>query len=471
MKCLPVIFGIDVKDDFPIFFGCFYKFLYYCSINSWPILAQEEYFVDPKYYENNFNINLKDVAKINEIPNINKGFFSKVDKFLITNDDTRSVIECYPNKDIAWVELMNSENTTLYKILDKKIGKIVEKYKDLKNILIWRHNETISRIAKKYNLNVIEMELSGVRKPSYNFGLSYFQFSNKYSSKELDIRYSKFCKELKNHKFPFLTRRELINLLLTKEEISNIKDEEYDVGIALGLRNDYETISTKSITNDEILEQLETFETKSNVLIRKHPANHDYKYNHEELYRIDNSISSIQFVSKCRKVISSVSNIGLEAMILGKTSYTLGKMPFSRFCYTTLDYNDQFVINIKDLNFLIFCYFTPYSLSLEKGYINFRNSNPSEYEIYMYHYNYIMNLNKNELKTKNDIGVRKNYLRIKKNKDDLIKLADELIASNQEKDRIKLEKEYLSKEINNMINSKSWKITKPLRMLNNIKNK
>ena len=54
MKCLPIIFGIDVKDDFPIFFGCFYKFIYYCKINNWPILAQQEYFIDPKFYEEKF---------------------------------------------------------------------------------------------------------------------------------------------------------------------------------------------------------------------------------------------------------------------------------------------------------------------------------------------------------------------------------------------------------------------------------
>lgn len=468
-KCLPIIFGVDVKDNFPIFFGCFYKFIYYCSINDWPILAQEEYFIDPKYYESNFNINLREVAKINEIPSINKLIFSKVDKFIITNDETKKVIESYSNKDIAWIELMNDNNSILYDIIDNKILEILKKHKDLKNILLWRHNETISGIAKKYDLNVIEMELSGVRKPNYNFGLSYFQFTNKYSSEELNKRYLEFCKEFENKKFPILTRRELINLLLSKDEIKNIKEEEYDVGVALGLRNDYETFSTKSITNDELLEKLGDFEHKKNVLIRKHPANHDYKYNHEELYCIDNSKSSIEFVSKCNKIVSSVSNIGLEAMILGKTSYTLGKMPFSRFCYTSLDYNDEYVINIKDLNFLIFCYYTPYSLALNQEYINFRNSNPSQYDIYMYHYDYIMKNNKMNLKKRN-FSIRNNYLARNNEFENLnSKITDlncQLEICKQKNDKVISENEFLRKEINSIINSKSWKITKILRVIN-----
>lgn len=469
MKCLPIIFGIDVKDDFPIFFGCFYKFIYYCKINNWPILAQQEYFIDPKFYEEKFNINLKQVAKINEIPKISKLLFDNVDKYIITDEDTDKVLSCYKNKDEAWIGLMNRSNLTLFEILDNFLLKITKKHKDIKSVLLWRHNKTICDVAKKYGLNVIEMELSGVRKPDYNFGLCYFQYSNKYSTKELNSRYKVFCKELSNKKFPFLTRNELINLLLSKKSISNIKEEEYDVGIALGLRNDYETFSTNSITNDEILENLQNFEHKKNVLIRKHPANHDYKYNHEELYCIDNSVSSIEFISKCRKIVSSVSNIGLEAMILGKTSYTLGKMPFSRFCYTSLDYNDEYVVNMRDLNFLIFCYYTPYSLALTQEYIEFRNSDPSQYDIYMCHYNYIMKNNKNDLMKRN-FSVRNNYLtkskKIKNLNNSIVQLNSELEVCKNKNNKIVSENQFLRNEIDNIINSKSWKITKILRVIN-----
>lgn len=462
MKCLPILFGINVKDDFPIFFGCFYKFLYYCKKNNWPILAQEEYFIDPKYYEKNFNINLNKIAKINEIPELHQKMFDEVDKYTIFNEETQLVLKNYKSKDDAWINLMNDYDKTLASIIAGKIKLIKSKYNDLKYIFLWRHNETICKVAKKYGLETIEMELSGIRKPSYNFGLNYFQFSNKYDDSELNYRYEKFIKETKNNSVPILSRKELINLLLTKEEINNLCEEEYDVGIALGLKKDYETLSTDSITNEEILLSMSNFEKNKNIIIRKHPANYDYKYDKEDLYTIDNSVSSVQFVSKCRKIISSVSNIGLEAMLLGKTSYTLGKMPFKRFAYTTLEYNDEYVINVRDLNYLIFCYYAPYSLSLTDEYIKFRSENPSEVDIYMYHYNYIMRNYKN---TDNNyaVSIRENCL---KRRNIILNLNKNIEEKNNEINKLKYDNDIYLKEINNIINSKSWKITKILRVLN-----
>ncbi len=454
MRCIPVLFGVDVKDDFPIFFGAFYKFCYYCSINDWPIIAQEEYFINPSYYEKKFPINLKKISFINEIPSIKKIKFEKVDKFIITNDQTKKVLDQYKDKDTAWINMMNNKDNVLYKIMDDQLSLITKKYDDLKSLIVWRHNETISLVAKKYNLNVIEMELAGIRKPSYNLGICYFQYSNKYSTDELDSRYESFIKEIKNKKVPLLSRNDLINLFVSKEELNNLYEiEDYDVGIALGLRNDYDTLASGSITNEEILESLDEFESKKNIIIRKHPANHNYKYNLEDKFTLDESVSSIQFLSRCRKIVSSVSNIGLEAMLFGKTSYTLGKMPFKRFCYNSLDINDDYVISVIDLNFLIFCYFTPYSLALDQHYVEFRNSNPSEYDIYMCHYKYIMK----------DKNIKKSY-KAKKVRDRYFSFIEkDQIREKYEK--LKEENDKTKEELNSILYSRSWRFTKPLRAL------
>lgn len=467
MRCLPILFGIDVKDDFPIFFGCFYKFVYYCKLNSWPILAQEEYFKDVNYYVENFSINLDSVSKINEIPLISNEMTTNVDKYIITNSETNEVLKNYKNKDDAWIKLMNNIDQALEKILASKIKTIKNKYSDLSYVIVWRHNATINKVAEHFGLEVLEMELSGIRKPSYNLGLSYFQFSNKYDNSELERRYKNFINETENKDIPLLDRKNLIKLFLTQAEIDNICDEEYDIGIALGLKYDYETLSTNSITNEELLQKLKSFENNNNVIIRKHPANYNYKYEKEELFKIDNSISSIQFVSKCKKIVSSVSNIGLEAMLLGKTSYTLGKMPFSRFGYTNLDYNDDYVINLKDLNFLIFCYFAPYSLCLSQKYIEFRNSKPTEIDIYKYHYNYILNNYSNN--NVYSCSFRANYIeRTRKIKE--LDRKVKLLTTEVDDLKFGLENEknkntQLNEDIKRIYNSNSWKITKPLRYI------
>ena len=465
MKYIPVTFGIDFNDDIPMLFGSFCKFACYAAKNGWPIIAQEQYFDTLKKYNQKF---LEEVYEINEIEVLNDETLNNLDKFIIKKSQTNKVIKEFGNKNDAWIKLMNEKSEELFSILDNKINDILKIYNDIGAIIVWRHNHTVSLIAKKYGLPVIEMELSGVRKRIYKFGLSYFQFTKKYTRQELDKRYDEFKKELSNYKkeLPFLTRKEILCLILNEDKLKLLeKEEKYDIGIALGLQKDFETISSGSITNEEILENVLKIEKENNILIRKHPLDANYKYDMEDLFTVDKSSSSIEFLTKCHKIISSVSNINFEAMLLGKTCYTLGKMPFARFSYETLKYNDEYVINIYDLNFLFFCYYVPYSLCLENDYLDFRLSNPTQIQIYLKHYNFIKDkimVNNNSKFDFNDISIRSKYL---KEKNQIIKLKERVEKLDNENKAIIISNEELTKEIKGMVNSKSWKITKPLRKI------
>lgn len=463
IKCLPIVFGIDFNNDIPILFGSFCKFAYYSYVNKWPIIAQEQYFDTFEKYNKDF---LKEVFDINEIGQVNDGMLSKLDCYKIDNNQTNKVIEEFHDREKAWISLMNVMSKSLYSTLDLYIEEILKKYKNVKTIIVWRHNHTITSLAKKYKLNVIEMELSALRKRTYEFGLSYFQFSKKYSDVELNKRYDKFANELSKSKkkIPFLTRKQIQNLILSEDKLKLLKHcEMYDFGIALGLNSDYETISSNSMKNEDMLKEILKIENPENILIRKHPLDANYKFDNEEKFSIDNSKSSIEFITKCHKIVSSVSNTNFEAMIFGKTCYTLGNMPFAKFSYKNLNYNDEYVINLFDLNFLIFCYYVPYSLCLNQEYINFRLSNPSEIDIYFKHYNYIMkkygsNLNKDIVTT----SIRERYIDTKEKIDDLKKSLEQ---SEIEKKNILISAEELNNQIKSMTNSKSWKLTEPFRKL------
>lgn len=460
MKCIPIIFGIDF-NKIPMLFGSFYKFAYYAYRNKWPIIAQEQYFLSPEIYNEKF---LDEVFEINEIERFSEKLLNEVDSYIINKDETNNIINEFGSKENAWINLMNKKSHFLYQVLNKYIKVILKKYNDIKAIVVWRHNYTICLLAKKYNLKVIEMELSAIRKKTYNFGLSYFQFSNKYSKEELNKRYERFNKELKTYKenLPVLTRKEILNLILKKDMFKSLENEEmYDFGIALGLRSDFETISSNSITNEDMIKDILRIEKGKNVLIRKHPLDANYKYENEEDFNIDHSNSSVDFIMKCHKVVSSVSNINFEAMILGKTCYTLGNMPFSRFSYENLNYNDEYVINLYDLNFLIFCYYVPYSLCLDQDYINFRLSNQSEIDIYLKHYNYIISKYKKENSYDFDrITIRSKYL-FRKHELDLYH--DKVNKLNDENKTIMDFNLKLKNELKKVIDSRSWKLTKPLR--------
>lgn len=468
MRCLPIIFGIDFNKDIPILFGSFCKFAFYSNKNNWPIIAQEQYFESFSKYNEVF---LDEVYDINEIGSISDDLLSSLESYKIASDETQDVIDDFGDKEKTWIRLMNEKSPSLYKILDNHMKQIVKKHDDIKAIIVWRHNHTISLIAKKYGLKMIEMELSGVRRRAYNFGLSYFQFSKKYSRDELEKRYEKFRQELKKYKkdLPCLNRYELLGLILTKDKYESLENKEmYDFGIALGLQSDFETISSESITNEQILSQIINIENPKNILIRKHPLDANYKYPNEDKFDIDNSKSSIDFVTKCHRIVSSVSNINFEAMILGKTCYTLGNMPFAGFSYDSLKYNDDYVINIYDLNFLFFCYYVPYSLCLDEKYIEFRLSNPSEIDIYLKNYNYINEKYKKQIRINFDrVKIRGKYLKMKENIESLNKNIIDLNSKNEEltneKKAIMFSYQEAMDQINDIINSKSWKLTKPLR--------
>lgn len=465
-KCLPIVFGMDFNKDIPMLFGSFCKFAYYSYINKWPIIAQEQYFDTFEKYNDKF---LNEVFDINEIGKVDDDLLLSLDCYKISNKQTNDVVREFSNKRKAWINLMNVKSKTLYGILDLHIGNILKKYNDIRAIVVWRHNRTIELLAKKYDLDVIEMELSAVRRRTYKFGLSYFQFSRKYSEIELSKRYNNFMRELSKSKkkVPFLTRKQIQNLILLDDKLNLLNNcEMYDFGIALGLNGDYETISSDSMKNENMLKEMLRIEKPENILIRKHPLDANYKYNNEEKFNIDDSKSSIEFITKCHKIVSSVSNINFEAMILGKTCYTLGNMPFARFSYKNLNYNDEYVINLYDLNFLFFCYYVPFSLCLDKEYINFRLSKPSEIDIYMKHYNYIMEKCETNLNGNNeDISIRKKYITIKKKIDELTML---LNKKENEKKAILVSMDELENQIKKIVNSKSWKLTKPLRKLSEI---
>ena len=451
MKCLPICFGVNIEKDIPVFFGAFYKFLYYCQENDWPILAQEEYYEKPTIQEKKYPIKLQEVSKINDIPSIKSIKVKENNKYIITKQETELVFKEYKDKDEAWIKMMNIPNNTLLKILEEKLKVILKNHKQLKYIVIWRHNATIEELCKKNNLSLINMEMAGFRKPSYNFTLCYFQHISKYEEDELNERYEKFLKETKKEKLEMLTRDQLIKLLVSKEEIENMQEEKYYSGFAMGLAKDFDTIATNSKTNADIMEDLAKYEKKSSVLIRKHPSNYHYKYAYENEFTLDKSISSIQFISKCHRIISSVSNISVEAMLFGKTTFILGKMPFKRFGYDSLEYNDEYVISMKDLNFLIFGFFVPYEIALSNEYLEFRDKNPSEIEIYKYHYNYIMNKYGNNLKRR---GIKERYQQWIDNK----KFIDDLKVHSAETD----------KELQSILYSRSWKMLAPLRKIKTI---
>lgn len=264
--------------------------------------------------------------------------------------------------------------------------------------------------------------------------------------------------------------------------------------------------------NNEIINFSLNICNKKNILFRPHPSS---KNELPKDINIDNSENSIEFILKCRRIISCLSNISFEAMLYGKTSYILGSMPYDIVAIKNV-IEEENIVSLDTLNYILFGFYAPYSIMLEKEYLDFRMENPNEYEIYKKHFEYYMrkkNINKEilclnginrfekildslnysnlleQMETGKNYFYQENMNNIKKmqieeknndilkDKLDDTKLQNEMLQKKLKniKDQntelkhqisdTKAELNNCNKTISSILNSKSWRITAPFRKL------
>lgn len=489
---VPIIFGYEIYNEIPVFLGFFYKFVTQCLKYNWPIIAQENYFVNPIEIEKKYNYKIENCFFYHGSNKLNFEDINAVDKYVIPKNISNEIIKQCGSIDNAWIDIMVKKFDILEKYIYKTLNIIKEKYKtSIKAVLLWRHNETIYQLCKKMNIKVIEMEFSTFRYPFYNERISYFQFENKYSTKEFDNRYSEFLKLYKKKlNIPILSRKEILSLFLAEENIEYINKLNdpiiYDIGLAFGLDKDYESKAMKALSNKELYSGFKDLYAKNQTLLKFHPSS-TYKSIKSE--NVDNSKSSADFILKCRRVASVLSNIGLESMLYGKTSYVLGNMPFKNICVSDFKYSDE-VSDLLSLNYIVFVFLAPYDLMLDENYLNWRLTYPDETEIYMKHLNYYLKKRKIPLRVLKLKGIKrlKEILEIMGYKDILNleninyfrtiselnykvqNLNKKISESNKKISELNNQLGIKNKEIYNLLNSKSWKLTKPIRTIMNVIN-
>ncbi len=473
---IPVFFGIDVYSDLPVFIENFYKMVCFCIENKFPIIAQDRYFENPEIYGKLFSLECSEY--IHQHKHVTFDMLKSIKSYRISDDVDKTIINKNKNIDNAWINLMNERQNVLEQRLFEIFEQIKKDFKkNIKSLIVFRHNASISYVANKLKIPVIELEFSTFRLPEYKEVFLYFQFSNKYTTNEFDKRITNFMKEYKENQkdVQLLNRKEILNIVLAdknKHYIDKIDNlSEYDFGVALGLQKDYEAKSMNCILNEDLISKISKLCEDNEILLRMHPSGISKNYKLPSNYIIDQSKNSIEFILKSRRIVSVLSNIGFEAMLYGKTSYVLGDMPFKKIAISSLDYIDEKIVGLLELNYIIFGFFVPYELSFDVKYLDFRLSNPTEIEIYLYHYNYILNKNNHNYKVKKILNTRSLYL---KNQNELKKLIyainnNMLKIEKLEKDNIDLKNDinFYKQKLLSIENSRSWKITKPLRKMVN----
>ena len=387
---VPIVFDpFYYHTEKPLLSWVFEMYSNYCVNNNMSLIAQENYFNQEinalnKTYEKP-NENIEEKRKINAET-------KKFKKYSITNEETLSISGGKRATLKDQINFISNTNTNYIGFINNKLDKIEKDYsKKVDAILTWSWNPSLENIVKQRNLQLITQELSSVRKVNYRMTLSYFSFADKFDNDHCLKLFHEFKKE-RNKSLKILSREELLALLLYTEDLKLIKELQkppiYELGISPPFKDDYLYEIYKNESLDKTLAAINKMFTPNEVTIR-YRIEPDTEIGNPDWY-LDNSPKAIYWILKCKRILTYVSNIAFDAMLLGKTVYLLSdNMPFSFKSINHFQYKDESVVDTEYLNFMIFGYYVPWDLMLKQEYIEWRLTNPPITDIYTKHQNYI----------------------------------------------------------------------------------
>ena len=495
---VPFLFGIEKN---PIHYSwIFYKYMDFALKNGYPIIADEAYFVNPSVYEKQKEFSFQNIVDgynvLYEFKKPTDEDMKKVIQYPITKEEKATILSGFADEEEAIIHILQNRDEKFEEMISSKFEAIQKEHGKIVAVLSWTYFPSLEFCCQQLGIQLITLEQTTFRPKGYRYKFGYFQFYNKYDSTCMDSDYQTFLREFQDSN-QYFSRKELLSLFLADDQlkwIDHLDDQsEYDFGLSIG--PDYDPLAS-AFCNMPILQVLnelkENFQTNQ-VLTRVHPMQKEIR-KELDAFPQDHSSSSLEWILKCRRVISIGSNVAFEAMLLGKTSYVLGEnFPYHYGSVTELKQYEERVADLRYINYIIFGYYVPYSLMFDRDYIYWRLTNPSVTEIYQYHLDYVMkafglskelfdmafpkrlqtilethSLKKKEITTfvthhnhnleediqqlRHELSQQKSYYESR---------LTEVVSSYEE--QIKKQTE----QYNQIINSKSWKVTKPLRFITN----
>lgn len=401
------LFPYEAKYSKAVYLWVFYKQLTHFDLNQIIFIGNENYFLKPSL------LSCQEPTKFELLPatQTNLGYRVPPDdlvenakKYIINSDLFEELEKRHLSNNMVWKEFLTRRIPELEERLTAIFDDIVKQYPKIDAVLSWCNVPSLNFVATRYAIPVIYNELGALRKPYY-YPTAYFDFSGVNGNTEAERRFEQFQKELQENpgKIPIMERDELLSFITggQKQSVFELEDSnEFDIGIPLQVEDDSNVIAySNGLTNFELIQFVKKKYSK-NVLIRRHPAGYMI-YDNERLGPVDTSRNSIEFIKRCKQIVTINSSTAFEAALLGKRVSVLGDASFRMLS----DLTNEEEIKVK-LNFLVFGYLIPYQLVFDEAYYNWRLTKPSEIEIYLYHHHYYLKLQAIWEQAETDSGVK-----------------------------------------------------------------
>jgi len=388
----------NIRHEKAPFLWVFYKQLSSFMTSEVMYVGNEDYFLPPHNYQERWELSPASLQRQNyEIPTEN--VLQNLNKVVIESTLFKPLEKKYKTYTQIYRYLLTKRYEPLELALEKIIVSLIREQR-VDAILSWCNMPSLQAVADKFNLKVIYNELGPIRQGSvFLVDLAYFDFSGVNGCTDAQKRYE----DTQLNAESTLSHEEILSLIIQEDYLPFVMEEtfpKYEVGIVLQVEDDSNILAySQGLNSFDLINMVKEKFSKEDILIRPHPSGH---LQYDKLGTIDTSKTSIEFIKKCRRIVTINSSVALEAILLKKPTYILGDSPISFLGYNEFDVEleKHSIPSIKEkLNFIFFYYLIPQDFIFEDAYYKFRLSNPTEEEIFQYHLNYLYTIKNISIKS------------------------------------------------------------------------
>lgn len=239
-------------------------------------------------------------------------------------------------------------------------------------ILTWCNCPSLKTVSEAMSIPVVHLEMGPLRWPDYR-STAYFDFRGVNGFTEAHIRYESTDWQGSTQ----LQRGNLRRFFLRSPCPRMMAD--HAVGLALQVEDDSNLMAFGSgYDNQALIVKAHLDNPAGNVIVRGHPGS--LFRPRQDWYEVDDSVNSIEFISRIERLMTINSSVGLEAILFGKPVEVLGDCAY-RFI---VDIDDESEV-VRRLAHYLFAYLVPMPLIFEPDYLRFRLSRPTDTSVVSRH--------------------------------------------------------------------------------------
>ena len=264
-------------------------------------------------------------------------------------------------------ESISELENELFSLLTKEIIQRVDAFVSICNC------PSLEKVARVLNKEVIHLEIGPLRAPMYR-NTAYLDFTGVNGNTEARARYESCQTEIDIT----CSMNDLHRYFL--EAISLPSSSENQVaGIVLQVEDDSNIIAySHDFTNISLISYVRQQHALENILVRAHPGS--LFRLRDDIFSIDASANSLEFIQKCHSIYTINSSVGLEALLCEKKTNILGDCSYAFVAEEASGPN-----RVNAMAFYLFAYLVPFELIFNLEYLRFRLDHPAELDIVRKH--------------------------------------------------------------------------------------